>query len=103
MAEPIPEDLRQAFDEAVNALIAWDGDRKEPKVSVHGRATLISAIASLVETYTDKMPANLYWRMVNYAHRFPKRRRQAAQLSADSSYETGARCLLQWIEDSEVG
>jgi hypothetical protein len=66
--EPISADLREAFDHAVNALIAWDGFGDEPTVSVHGRITRISVIASLVETYKDTMPTSLYWRLVNYAH-----------------------------------
>jgi hypothetical protein len=51
--EPISADLREAFDQAVNALIAWDGVGEEPTVSVHGRPTRISVIASLIETYKD--------------------------------------------------
>jgi hypothetical protein len=99
--EPISADLREAFDQAVNALIAWDGVGEEPTVSVHGRPTRISVIASLIETYKDTMPTNLYWRLVNYAHRYPKRRPEAAKLTADSSYETGAGCVLRWVEDAE--
>jgi hypothetical protein len=99
--EPISADLREAFDQAVNALIAWDGVGEEPTVSVHGRLTRISVVASLVETYKDTMPTSLYWRLVNYAHRYPKRRPEAAKLTADSSYETGAGCLLRWVEDAE--
>jgi hypothetical protein len=97
--EPISADLREAFDQAVNAMIAWDGVGEEPTVSVHGRPTRITVIASLVGTYKDRMPTNLYWRLVNYAHRYPKRRPEAAKLTADSSYETGAGCLLRWVED----
>jgi hypothetical protein len=40
------------------------GNGNEPTVSVHGRPTLISVIASLAETYKDTMPPKLYWRMV---------------------------------------
>src|SRR5258708_6016898 len=38
-SEPIPADLREAFDQAVVALIAWDSGQ-EPTVSVHGKPTL---------------------------------------------------------------
>ena len=99
--EPIPADLRDAFDRAVDALIAWDSGA-EPTVNVHGRATLISAIASLVETYKDVMPPKLYWRLFRHANYFPNRRAQAAKLSANGSYETGARCLLEWVEENEI-
>jgi hypothetical protein len=47
------------------------------------------------------MPASLFWRMAAYANRSFERRVQAAQLSKDSSYETGARCLLQWVRDNK--
>ena len=57
---PIPADLSEAFDQAVVALIAWDSG-EEPTVNVHGKPTLISAVASLVETYKDTMPTKLYW------------------------------------------
>jgi hypothetical protein len=100
-SEPIPADLSEAFDHAVSAHIAWDGRGEEPTVIVHGKPTLISAVASLAEAYKDTMPTKLYWRMVHYANRSAERRSQAARLSKDSSYESGARCLLSWVEDNE--
>ena len=99
-SEPIPADLREAFDQAVVALIAWDSGQ-EPTVSVHGKPTLISAVASLVETYQDTMPTELFWRLAHHANRSAERRAQAAKLSKDSSYSTGAWCLLNWVQDNE--
>jgi hypothetical protein len=55
--EQISPDLSEAFGQAVTALIAWE-DGGEPSVLVHGRPTLISAIASLVGTYKDTIPQN---------------------------------------------
>jgi hypothetical protein len=98
--EPIPADISEAFDQAVLALIVWN-DGEEPTVIVHGKPTLISAVASLAEAYKDTMPTKLYWRMVHYANRSAERRSQAARLSKDSSYGSGARCLLAWVEDNE--
>jgi hypothetical protein len=98
--EPIPADISEAFAQAVGAPIAW-GSGAEPTVSVHDRPTLISVIASLVETYQDPMPPKLYWRLVLHANRSPDRRPQAAKSSKDGSYETRARCLLEWVEDNE--
>jgi hypothetical protein len=46
--EQISADLSEAFGQAVTALIAWEDGGEEPTVLVHGRPTLISAIASLV-------------------------------------------------------
>jgi hypothetical protein len=100
--DPIPQDMREAFERAAKALFAWDsigGD--EPTVIVHGGPTLISNVATLAETYKDVMPANVYWLMVHHANRSPRRRVQAAKLSHDSSYATGAKCLLEWVRDKE--
>jgi hypothetical protein len=100
-SERIPADLAEAFDQAVNAMIDWDGAGDEPTVIVHGRATFVGAIASLVGTYKDAMPANLYWRLVRFAQRSGQRRAQAARLSEDGSYATGATCMLAWVEDAQ--
>jgi len=47
------------------------------------------------------MPAKLYWPLVRHANRSPERKTEAFKLAEDSSYETGARCLLQWIQNNE--
>jgi hypothetical protein len=98
--EEMPVDLTEAFGQAVSTLIAWK-DGEEPAVNVHGRPTPISAIAGLVETYKGTMPAKLYWPLVRHANRSPEHRTEAFKLAEDSSYETGARCLLQWIRNNE--
>jgi hypothetical protein len=95
---PIPPDLSEAFDQAVKQLIAWDGGGDEPSVNIGVRPTLISAIAGLAEMHKDTMPASLFWRMVGYANR-PDRMSGASELSNDSSYATGAWCLLQWVQN----
>jgi hypothetical protein len=99
--EQISADLSEAFGQAVTALIAWEDGGEEPTVLVHGRPTLISAIASLVGTYKDTMPAELYWPLVRHANCSSERRPEAFKLTDDGSYETGARCLLQWIQNNE--
>jgi hypothetical protein len=98
--EQISADLSEAFGQAVTALIAWE-DGGEPSVLVHGRPTLISAIASLVGTYKDTMPPELYWPLVRHANCSSERRPEAFKLAENDSYETGARCLLQWIQNDE--
>jgi hypothetical protein len=95
---PVPADVSEAFDQAVTELMAWDGSGNEPSVDVGGRPTLISAIARLAETHHDTMPASLFWRMVGYANR-PEHILGGRELSNDSSYPTGAWCLLQWVEN----
>ncbi len=44
----------------------------------------------------------MYWRLFRHANYSPNRRAQAAKLSANGSYETGARCLLEWVEENEI-
>jgi hypothetical protein len=95
----IPANIRDAFDQAVNELIAWDKSGEEPTVSFDGNPTPISTIARLAETYKDTMPTGVFWRLVNYANRSRERKAAAVELSKDSSYATGAWCLLQWIVD----
>jgi hypothetical protein len=100
--DSIPQDVREAFEQAAKAFYAWDssgGD--EPTVLVDGSPMLISMVATLADTYKDVMPADLYWRMVHHANCSPRRRVQAAKLSHDSSYATGAKCLLEWVRDKE--
>jgi delta 1-pyrroline-5-carboxylate dehydrogenase len=74
VSERIPADLSEAFDQAVNAVIAWDSAGEEPTVAVYGRPVLVSVIASLCETYKDVMPTKLYWRVVRHANRSLERR-----------------------------
>jgi len=95
----IPADVSEAFDRAINELIAWDGG-EEPSVSVSGRPAPISAVAELAGLYKDTMPIDLFWRMVNYANRSRERKATAEALGKDSSYATGADCLLRWVQDS---
>jgi hypothetical protein len=119
--DPIPEDVQEAFARAAKALFDWSsigGD--EPTVVVHGRPTLISIVATLAESYKDMMPADVYWRMVHHAKSYkdmmpadvywrmvhhancsPRRRLQASKLSHDGSYATGAKCLLEWVQDKD--
>jgi hypothetical protein len=100
--DPIPKDVREAFEQVAEALFAWDilgGD--EPTVIVDGNPMLISMVTTLADTYKDVMPADLYWPMVHHANRSPRRRVQARKLSHDSSYATGAKCLLEWVRDKE--
>src|ERR1700722_19444270 len=98
-----PVDMLKALELAAKALFAWDaigGD--DPTIVVHGSPMLISNVAILAKTYKDTMPADLYWRMVHHANRSPRRRLQASKLSRDSSYATGAKCLLEWAYDKQL-
>jgi hypothetical protein len=99
----IPDDeIRGAFDLAMTALVRWTKEGgEEPNVTLNGEPYLISTVAVLAETFRGTMPASLFWRMAAYANRSFERRVQAAQLSKDSSYATGARCLLRWVRDNK--
>jgi hypothetical protein len=90
------DDIREAFDLAVTAFIHWDRGGGEPKVTLNGEPCLISTVALLAETFKEPMHTSLFWRMAAYANRTLERT-GAVELSKDSSYETGARCLLRWV------
>jgi hypothetical protein len=96
----IPENIRDAFDQAVTEIIASDRNGEEPTVSFDGKPTPVSTIARLAEPYKDTMTTGVFWRLVNYANRSRERKAAAVELSKDSSYATGAWCLLQWIGDT---
>ena len=57
--------IRDAFDEAVRAFIAWDRHGTEPTVIFNNVPIPISTIAGLAEVITDPMPASMFWRMVS--------------------------------------
>jgi hypothetical protein len=40
--------------------------------------------------------------VVHHANCSPRRRLQASKLSHDSSYATGAKCLLEWVQDKQI-
>ena len=61
------KDIRDAFDEAVSAFIAWDRHGAEPTVIFNNVPIPISTIAGLAEVIKDPMPASVFWRMVSYA------------------------------------
>jgi hypothetical protein len=93
------DDIREAFDLAVKALIHWDREGgEEPKVTLNGEPCSIGTIAVLAETFKEPMPTGLYWRMVGYANR-SLHRTGAAELSKDSSYKSGARCMVRWVKE----
>jgi hypothetical protein len=100
---PALPDVRDAFDEAVSAFIAWNRHGgAEPTVSFNHVPVPIGRIAALAEAIKDPMPTSVFWRMVSYANRFVDEcRTEAVELSRDGSFETGARCLRKWVQDSK--
>jgi hypothetical protein len=100
---PALPNVRDAFDEAVSAFIALNRHGgAEPTVSFNHVPVPISRIAALAEAIKDPMPTSVFWRMVSYANRFVDEcRTEAVELSRDGSFETGARCLRKWVQDSK--
>jgi hypothetical protein len=86
---PIPENLREAFHDAVAQFSDWTQGRPEPEVSFRRHPLTISAICRLVMNFRDPMPENL----VEYLFRNQiMHHRVGAFMYAD-----GARCLLEAI------
>jgi hypothetical protein len=96
------DDIREAFDLAATAFVQWDREGgEEPKVTVNGELCSISTVAVLAETLKELMPTSVFWRMACDANsNFP--RKGAAELSKDSSYQTGARCLMRWVKHTKT-
>jgi hypothetical protein len=96
----IPADIREAFDLAVSALAHWDRGDKEPSMTFNGGPCPISTVFGLAGSFKESMPANTVVFLHEYASRSLVREEQDVELEEDPSYETGTRCLLQWVKDN---
>jgi hypothetical protein len=89
--DPIPEELRQAFDEAVGQYSYWDRGGPEPLVTLGRTPWTISAVCNLVTKFNDPMPDNVYQYLCGRAD-------SSCNLQQDRSYGNGARCLYGLIQ-----
>jgi hypothetical protein len=91
-SDPIPEELRQAFNEAVMQYSYWDSVGPEPEVMLHRAPWTISAVCSLVTKFDDPMPDNIFQFLCGQADSSSK------LLEGDRSFRSGARCLAGLIQ-----
>jgi hypothetical protein len=97
-SEAMPEDVRQAFCDAVRLFDHWRFDEPAPALSFRILSVSLSGVCDLVLAYKNEpLPVGVYdelWRLIDGPHISLK-----AELAIDPSYATGARCLDKLIKD----
>jgi hypothetical protein len=97
--ETIPEDVRQAFWDAIRLFANWTPAPDAPAPTIRFRSLIVSlsGVCDLVLGYKDEpLPLNVHdelWRSIDDRHTGLK-----AALATDPSYATGARCLDTLIQ-----
>ena len=90
----IPPGRAKAFDDAVWFYAEWWD--AEPQVSLDLEPVSISAATQAVLPFTDPLPENVFERLFSYLH--AEHTVLKAELDADPTYATAARCFLKLIE-----
>jgi|ERR1700722_783687 hypothetical protein len=95
----IPDELSDAFGEALVLLVQWKGGADEPVAVLDGRTLKISAIFELIASraFRDEVPRSMLDLLQAYAARSPERRKEIAVLALQPTYEMAARCSLTWV------
>lgn len=124
-ADPIPNDLRQAFHEIVWHLKSWRPPLPEIEVRIGGTYLRMSAVCDFVSKYSDALPMEVHEQLLSVlrAHELDRAlhtehpvllgelahllhgererlniRQLEAQLAAERTYKTAGLCLLTLIE-----
>jgi hypothetical protein len=72
----------------------------EPYVSVGQKPVLISAVCLHMESFSGKLPDDLFQILSGCMHEQPRILKM--KLVQDPSYETAAQCLFQLIEEKRA-
>jgi hypothetical protein len=97
---PIPDEISDAFGEALVLLVQWQGGADEPVAILDGKTLRISVIFELVAKrgFKDKAPRGMLELLRAYAARDPERQNEIAVLALVPTYATAAQCLLKWVD-----
>jgi hypothetical protein len=87
----IPEELADAFWEALYLFTEWDTLGGEPFITRLRNPTLISAVCGLVEKFNNEMPEEVYLALNDQASRY-------GMAAPEHTYSAGARCLHELIK-----
>jgi hypothetical protein len=95
----IPEEISDAFGEALVLLIQWQGGEHEPVAVLDGKTLRISLIFELVagRAFKDKIPASMLALLQAHAARDRERQKDIAPLALVPTYGTAAQCLMKWV------
>ena len=102
-SETMPEDVRQAFIDAVHLFKSWQFDTPAPTLRFRTIAISLSGVCDLVLAYkNERLPVGVHdelWGLIDNLHMSLKAD------AIDPSYPIGARCLDTLIQDrrSAVG
>ena len=96
--DPIPDQLRKAFHDAVWLYADWNPALPEPQVQIGGSSHAIGAVCALVEKFDDRLPEEIFERLMFYMReiRYTLLRQK---LVAGHCYAAAGRCFLRLIED----
>jgi hypothetical protein len=96
--DPIPDQLCQAFRDAVLLYVDWNPALSEPEVQIGDSSHAISAVCALVEKFDDRLPDEIFERLILHIReiRYTLLRQK---LVAGHSYAAAGRCFLRLIED----
>jgi hypothetical protein len=103
-SETMPDDVRQAFGDAVRLFDRWRFDTPAPTLPFRTLVVSLSGVCDLVLAYKNEpLPVSVHdelWKLIDVLHMSLK-----AELATDPSYAIGARCLDTLIQDrrSAVG
>jgi hypothetical protein len=100
---PIPDDVGDAFGEALVLLVQWKRGADEPVAVLDGRTMRISLIFELVASraFKDEMPGSMVELLRAYASRNAERGHEFGRLTLLPTYEVAARCLLKWVDEKK--
>ena len=97
-SETMPEDVRQAFVDAVRLFDRWRFDTPTPTLPVRTLNISLSGACDLVLAYKDEPPPltvhHELLALIDDLHKSLK-----AELMIDPTYAIGARCLDTLIQD----
>lgn len=93
----IPEDLANAFADAVLAYEHWHPQTETPHVQITGRGFLAIDVADLVSRFTDPLPEHVFMHLRSYMRDHPHGD-LIAELERRPTYDAGGFCLRRMIE-----
>jgi hypothetical protein len=89
--------LAEEFFEAVREYIRWNFGDPEPSITVDRHLVRISLVCGRVDGFTDPLPDEVFdavdFLLID--------RRRRAELRANRTYATAARCFREAIEDKK--
>jgi hypothetical protein len=93
----IPLDFAEAFADAVLDYEIWSPGYPGREIRIGPRYYSVIEVCGFVDQFTDRLPERVFLKLRSYTHDHPDGVLWA-DLAADPSYATAARCLRKMIE-----